>query len=140
MMPASARHALVGAWNAQLTFTGGARQGEDELLRLTFLPDGVIVGYGRTPGRRRAEPPGAGEWTAEEDHFSYWLNAVVNDPSGRPTTVVHAHGRGTLAPDRQTLIANGGSEVYGPSGELLMINHADLLAARAQPSHPSTES
>ena len=108
-------------------------EGEHERLWLTFLPDGVIVGRGRDLARRRSEPPGAGEWTGEaEDRFSYWLNAVMSDPSGRPRTVVHADGEGSLAADGQRFTASGGSEFYGGSGELLAINRAHLNAIRAE--------
>ena len=133
MTATSTNHQLVGAWDADLTYADGPREGEHERLRLTFLPDGVIVGCGRDPSQRRSEPPGAGEWTAEEEgRFSYWLNAVMNDPSGRPKTVVHAHGEGTLAAGAQTFTASGGSEFYGGSGELLAINGAHLNAIRAE--------
>jgi len=132
MTTTSTDHLLVGTWDADLTYADGARKGEHERLRLTFLPDGVIVGCGRVPSRRRSEPPGAGEWTAEEDRFSYWLNAVMNEPSGRPGTVVHAHGEGTLAADGQTFMASGGSEFYAGGGELLAINRAHLNAIRAE--------
>jgi hypothetical protein len=59
------------------------------------------------------------------------LNAVVDDPSGRPAAVVCARGQGTLAADGRTLSASGASEVYRPSGELLTTNHAELVATRA---------
>ena len=32
--------ALVGVWQAHLTFTKGPRRGEQERLRWTFLPEG----------------------------------------------------------------------------------------------------
>jgi hypothetical protein len=133
MTTASINHLLVGAWGADLTYADGPREGEHERLRLTFLPDGVIVGRGRDLTKRRSEPPGAGEWTAQEDdRFSYWLNAVANDPSGRPRIVVHAHGEGTLAADGQTFTASGGSEFYGGSGVLLAVNRAHVTAIRAE--------
>lgn len=129
----------MGVWDADLTYTDGPREGEHEQLRLTFLPDGVIVGCGRDVGQRRSEPPGAGEWTAQEDRFSYWLNAVMNDPSGRPRTVVYAHGEGTLATNGQAFTASGGSEFYEGSGEPLAINRAHLTAIRAESRERTTE-
>ena len=81
---------------------------------------------------RSQVPPASGEWTAESDRFCYWLNAVMNDPAGRPRTVVHGHGQGTLAADGQALTASGGSEVYGSNGELLATNQAHLHATRAK--------
>jgi hypothetical protein len=120
---------LVGAWHAHLTFTEGPRQGEHERLRWTFLPDGLLVGTDAENGQL---PPAVGEWTAEGDRFSYWLNAVRNDPDGRPRTVVHGHAEGTLAADGQTLTVSGGSEIYGGSGELLATNRADAHATRIE--------
>ena len=134
MTTADIDNALVGAWHAHLTFTEGARQGEHERLRLTFLPDGVIVGAAAIRADRSQVPPASGEWTAEGDRFCYWLNAVMNDPAGRPRTVVHGHGQGTLAADGQALTASGGSEVYGSNGELLATNQAHLHATRAKAS------
>jgi hypothetical protein len=119
--------ALVGAWDAHLTFTAGPRQGEHERLRWTFLPDGVIVGTDPEGGDL---PPAVGEWTADGDAFSYWLNAVKNDTAGRPTTVVYGHAEGTLAADGHTLTVSGGSEVYGLRGDLLATNRAEAHATR----------
>jgi hypothetical protein len=86
---------------------------------------------------RSQVPPASGEWTAESDRFCYWLNAVMNDPAGRPRTVVHGHGhghgQGTLATDGQALTANGGSEVYASNGKLAT-NQANLHATRAEAS------
>jgi hypothetical protein len=120
---------LVGVWQARLTFTEGPRQGEQERLRWTFLPEGMIVGTDAENGQL---PPAVGEWTAEGDRFSYWLNAVRNDSSGRPTTIVYGHADGTLAADGKTLAATGGSEVYGGSGELLATNCAEAQATRLE--------
>jgi hypothetical protein len=62
----------------------------------------------------------------------YWLNGVLNDPAGRPTTI-YGHGQGTLAAD--------GPDVRGErrkrglrrrAGSLLGTNRADLLATRAE--------
>jgi hypothetical protein len=130
MTTPSTSHALVGVWSGRVSFTDGPRQGENEGVRLTFLPDGVIVGAGEVPVGRGQLPPAAGEWTAEGERFAYCLNAVLSDPSGRPTTVVHAHAQGTVAGDGRTLRASGGSDVYGPSGELLLTNRAELYATR----------
>jgi len=121
--------ALVGAWDVHLTFTEGPQLGQHERLRWTFLPDGVIIGTDAENGQL---PPAVGEWTAEGDHFSYWLNAVRNDLAGRPTTVVHGHAEGSLAADGQTLTVTGGSEVYGGDGQLLATNRADVHATRIQ--------
>ena len=129
MTTAEIDNALVGAWHAHLTFTEGPRHGEHERLRLTFLPDGVIVGTDAENGQL---PAGIGEWTAEGDRFSYWLNAVLNEPAGRPTTVHYAHGQGALAADGQAFTVSGGSEVYGGSGELLATNRADADATRIE--------
>jgi hypothetical protein len=123
---------LVGAWLAHLTFTAGPRQGERERLRMTFLPDGVIVGVSAIRAHRGEVPPASGEWTANGDCFSYWLNAVISDVSGRPRRVVYGHARGTLAGDGQSLTASGGSEVYGNNGQLLATNQAELHATRAE--------
>jgi len=132
MTTASIDHLLVGAWDADLTYADGSREGEHERLRLTFLPDGVIVGCGRDRSQRWSEPPGAGEWTAqEEDRFSYWLNAVMNDTSGHPRIIAYAHGEGTLAADGQAFSGSGGSEFYGGKGTLLAINRTHLNAIRA---------
>jgi hypothetical protein len=125
----STSHALVGTWEAQLTFTKGPRQGEQERLTLTFLPDGVVVGAAFMRAERGQLPPASGEWTMDGDRISYWLNAVLNDPTGRPATVVHAHGRGTLAADGDALTVSGGSEFY-ETGELVVTNRADLVATR----------
>jgi len=38
--------------------------------------------------------PAIGEWIAEGDRFSYWLNAVLNEPGRRPSAVVDGHGQG----------------------------------------------
>ncbi len=122
---------LVGAWGAQLTFTDGPRQGTDEPVRLTFLPDGVIVHADEIPAENGQLPRGIGEWTADGDRFSYWFNVVLNEPSGRPDHVVYVHGQGTLPTDPQTFTASGGSEVYSSTGELLVTHLADLVATRA---------
>ena len=119
--------AIEGEWQALLTFTGGPRQGEHERVRLTFLNDGVILGI---DAENRRLPPAIGEWTAESDRFSYWLNAVLNEPGGRPTVIVYGHGEGTLAADGQAFTVSGGSEVYGGNGELLATNLADAWATR----------
>jgi hypothetical protein len=74
----------------------------------------------------------------EGDRFAFWLNAVRNDPAGRPTTVVYGHGEGTLAADGQTLTVTGGSEVYSASGELLAANRADVQATRIEADASST--
>jgi|SRR6516165_2233469 hypothetical protein len=121
--------ALVGVWQAHLTFTEGPRRGEHERLRWTFLREGLIVGTDAENGQL---PPAVGEWTAEGGRFSYWLNAVRSDSAGRPTTVVYGHAEGTLAADAQTLTVSGGSEVYGGSGELLATNRADAHATRVK--------
>jgi hypothetical protein len=115
-----------------VTFTDGPRRGEAERVRLTFLPDRVIVGASEIPVEREKLPPAAGEWSVDENHFSYFLNAVLSDAEGRPTMVVHAHADGTLGGDGHTLTATGGSEVYGPTGELLMRNGAGLHATRVE--------
>jgi hypothetical protein len=129
MTTASTDHSLVGAWHAGLTFTDGPRQNEHERVRLTFLPDGLIVGTDAENGQL---PPAIGEWTAEGDRFSYWLNAVMNDPSGRPMTVVRAHAEGTLAADGQAFTLSGGSEFYGGGAELLGANGARAHATRIE--------
>ena len=127
MTAAELDNALVGAWDAVLTFTGGPRKDEHEQVCLTFLPDGLIVGTDAANGQL---PPAIGEWTAESDRFSYWLNAVLNEPGGRPTVIVYGHGEGTLAADGQAFTVSGGSEVYGGNGELLATNLADACATR----------
>jgi hypothetical protein len=132
MTTASTNQALVGAWNAQLTFVEGPRRGKRELVFLSFLPDGVIIHADEIPIESGQIPRGIGEWTAEGDRFSYWFNVVLNDPFGRPNHVVYVHGQGTLPADGRTLTASGGSEVYGSSGELLVTNRADLLATRPE--------
>jgi hypothetical protein len=119
--------ALVGAWHVHLTFTDGPQLGKHERLRWTFLPDGLIVGKDAEGGQL---PPAIGEWTAEDDRFSYWLNAVRTDLAGRPATIVHGHAEGTLAADGQTLTVTGGSEVYGSNGQLLATNRADAHGTR----------
>lgn len=132
MATAEIDNALVGAWRAQLRFTGGPRQGTSESVSLTFLPDGVIVHADELPAENGQIARGIGEWTASESGFSYWFNVVLNDPKGRPTIVVYVHGDGTLAADGRTFAASGGSEVYGAGGELLAINHADGVATREE--------
>ena len=119
--------ALVGAWDADLTLTEGPRRGEHERLRWRFLPDGVVVGTDPEGGDL---PPAVGEWTAGGDRFFFWLNAVRNDSTGRPTIVVYGHGEGRLAADGHTLTVSGGSEVYGGGGELLEANRAEVRATR----------
>jgi hypothetical protein len=119
--------ALVGAWNADLTYTEGPRRGERERLRWTFLPDGVFVG---TDGAGGELAPAVGEWTAGGDRFSFWLDAVRNDSAGRPTTIVHGYGEGMLAANGRSLTASGGSEVYSGSGEMVVANRADVRATR----------
>lgn len=109
----------------------GPREGKREPVVLTFLPEGVIVHADKIRAENGQLPRGIGEWTVEDGRFSYWFNVVLNDPTGRPTTVVYVHGQGTLAADGQTLAASGGSEVYGSSGELVT-HHADVLATRAE--------
>jgi hypothetical protein len=152
MTTASTDHALAGAWRARLTFTEGPRQGEYEPVRLTFtegprqgeyepvrltfLPGGVIVHADEIPAESGQLPRGIGEWTSQDDHFSYWFNVVLNDPTGRPAIVVYVHGNGKLAADRQSLTASGGSEVYGSTGELLATNRADLHATRLEDRRP----
>ena len=121
--------ALVGVWQAHLTFTKGPRRGEQERLRWTFLPEGLIVGADAENGQLA---PAVGEWTAKGARFSYWLNAVRSDSAGRPTTVVYGHAEGTLAADGHTLTVSGGSEVYSGSGELLATNRADAHATRVK--------
>jgi hypothetical protein len=121
--------ALVGAWDAHLTFTEGPRPGERERLRWTFLPAGLIIGTDAENGQL---PPAIGEWTGDGDRFAFWLNAVDSDPAGRPTSVVYGHGEGTLAADGQTLTATGGSEVYSGSGALLATNCAEVQATRIE--------
>ena len=64
MTTARIENALVGEWEAVLTFTGGPRKGEHELVRLSFLPDRVIVGTDATNGQL---PPAIGEWAADGD-------------------------------------------------------------------------
>jgi hypothetical protein len=127
MATAKVDSALVGAWDAHLTFTEGPRRGEHERLRWTFLPEGVIVGTDAEGGDL---PPAVGEWAADANAFSYWLNAVKNDTEGRPTTVVYGHAEGTLAADGQTLTVSGGSEVYALRGDLLATNRAEAHATR----------
>jgi hypothetical protein len=129
MTTTTTENVLVAAWDAHLTFTEGPRPGERERLRWTFLPEGLIIGTDAENGQL---PPAIGEWTAQGDRFAFWLNAVRNDPAGRPTTVVHGHGEGTLAADGQTLMISGGSEVYSGSGELLATNRADVQATRLE--------
>jgi hypothetical protein len=119
--------ALVGAWDADLTLIEGPSRGEHERLRWTFLPEGVVVG---TDPEGRELPPAVDEWTASGDRFSFWLNSVRNDSTGRPTAFVYGHGEGTLAADGRTLTVSGGSEVYGGSGELLEANRAEVRATR----------
>lgn len=118
---------LVGIWDAHLTFTDGPRRGEHERLRWTFLADGVIVGTDAEGGDL---PPAVGKWTVRGDGFSYWLNAVRNNPVGRPMTIVYGHAEGTLATDGHALTVTGGSEIYGGSGDLLATNRADVHATR----------
>lgn len=132
MTTADIDNALVGAWRAQLTFTGGPRQGTNEQVSLTFLPYRVIIHADQLPADNGQTPRGIGEWTAYETAFSYWFNVVLNDPKGPPRIVVCVHGDGTLAPDGRTFTASGGSEVYSSSGGLLAINHADLVATREE--------
>ncbi len=134
MTQASIENAVVGAWNAQLTFVEGPRQGETEPVLLTFLADGVVVHADRIPASNGQLPRGIGVWTAESDRFSYWFNVVLNEPSGRPAHVVYVHGQGTLAADGTTFTASGGSEVYGSTGELLFVNRANGEASRAHAS------
>lgn len=124
--------ALVGAWRAQLAFTKGPREGERESVTLTFLPDGVIIHADEVRAENDQLPRGIGEWTTEEDGFSYWFNVVLNDATGRPTIVVYVHGEGTLAPDGRTFTGSGGSEVYGSGGQLLASNRAEGVARRAE--------
>jgi hypothetical protein len=126
-MAAAEDTALVGTWDAQLTFTEGPRQGEHERLRWTFLRDGVIVGTDAEGGQL---PPAVGEWAADGDAFSYWLNAVRNDAAGRPTTVVYGHAEGTVAADGHALTVSGGSEIYDRRGNLLATNRAEAHATR----------
>jgi hypothetical protein len=135
MTTAEIKSALIGAWDAHLTLTGGPRPGERERLRWAFLPAGLMIGTDAENGQL---PPAIGEWTVEGDRFAFWLNAVRNDPAGRPTTVVYGHGEGTLAADGQTLTVTGGSEVYGASGELLAANRADVRATRIEADASST--
>ncbi len=127
--------ALAGVWRAQLTFTEGPRQGTHEPVRLTFLSDGVVIHADEIRAENGQLPRGIGEWTIEEDQFSYWFNVVLNDQSGRPDGVVYVHGEGTLAADGLTFTASGGSEVYGPGGGL-STHRADLVATRADASQP----
>jgi len=122
--------ALVGPWRAELTFTEGPREAEREPVTLTFLQGGVIVHADEIPAGNGQLPRGIGEWTSQDDQFSYWFNVVLNDPTGRPAVVVYVHGEGRLTEDRQTFTASGGSEVYGSAGELLATNRADLQATR----------
>ncbi|HEY2653002.1 MAG TPA: hypothetical protein VGI50_13840 [Solirubrobacteraceae bacterium] len=124
--------ALVGTWRAQLTFTNGPREGERDPVRLTFLPDGVLVHAGEIRTEKNQLPSGIGEWTAEGDSPSYWFNAVLSDPRGFPAIVVYAHGEGTLALGGRTFTASGGSEGYGGGGRLLAIGLADVVATGAQ--------
>ncbi|MBV9005382.1 MAG: hypothetical protein JO181_12045 [Solirubrobacterales bacterium] len=131
MTTASIENGLVGAWNAQVTFVEGAREGETESVLLTFLADGVVVHADRIPVFNGQLPRGIGEWAGESDRFSYWFNVVLNEPSGRPTHVVYVHGQGTLAADGTKFTASGGGEVYGSSGELLFANRANVEASRA---------
>jgi hypothetical protein len=133
MTAAEIDNAFVGAWDADLIFTAGPRKDEHEQVCLTFLPEGVILGTDAADGQL---PPAVGEWTAEGDRFSYWLNAVLNDPAGRPIIVVYGHGQGILATDGQAFTASGGSEVYGGNGELLATNLADAHATRSRQSEP----
>jgi hypothetical protein len=132
MTTASTNQTLAGVWRAQLTFTEGPRQGEYEPVRLTFLPGGVIVHADEIPAENRQLPRGIGEWTSQDDHFSYWFNVVLNDPTGRPAIVVYVHGKGRLAADRQSLAARGGSKTYASTGELVATNRADLHATRVE--------
>ncbi len=133
MTTSATEHALAGVWRAQLTFTDGPRQGTHEPVRLTFLPDGVVIHADEIRPENGQLPRGIGEWTTEEERFSYWFNVVLNDPTGRPDHAVYVHGEGTLAPDGQTFTAGGGSEVYGSDGRLLATHRAELRATRAQP-------
>ena len=119
MTALTTENAVAGAWRAHLIFTEGPRRGEQEPVFLTFLPGGVIVHADEIPAENGQLPRGIGEWTMAGEGFSYWFNVVLNDPAGRPTIVAYVHGSGSLAPDRQTLTASGGSEVYGSAGELL---------------------
>ena len=132
MTAATTDNALAGAWRAQLIFTEEPRNGEQEPVFLTCLPGGMIVHADEIPAENGQLPRGIGEWTTAGDRFSYWFNVVLNDPTGRPTIVVYVHGSGSLAADRQTLTASGGSEIYASAGELLATNRAELRAARAE--------
>lgn len=131
-------HRLQGAWDAQLTFVKGPREGEREPVHLTFLPDGVIIHADQIQGHGGQLPRGIGEWTVHDGRFSYWFNVVLNECSGRPRTVVYVHGQGTLATHGQSFTAGGGSEVYASGGELLVTHRADVRATRAQPSGRDT--
>jgi hypothetical protein len=139
MTTTSTNEALLGAWYAQLRFVEGPREDEDEPVRLTFLPGGVIIHADEIPAENGQLSRGIGEWTSEGDSFSYWFNVVFNDSTGRPTIVVHVHGDGTLAPDGRTSTASGGSEIYRADGRLLATNRADLVATRAHPSRHAAE-
>lgn len=132
MTAASTDQAMVGAWDAQLTFVDGPREGEDEPVLITFLPDGVVIHADRIPVDSGQVPRGIGEWVADDEYFSYWFNVVLNQRSGRPEQFVYVHGRGMLSADGKMFGAIGGSEVYSSHGDLLATNRAEVLATRAE--------
>jgi len=132
-MPTStpAAYDLVGAWNAQVTFIAGPRQGETESVVLTLLPDGVIVHSDEVPLDDGRVPRGIGEWTAADGRLAYRFDVVLADTAGRPATVAHVHANGSVAPGGQTFTASGGSEIYGLGGNLLATHQAEVRARRA---------
>ena len=140
MTTAETGEALVGAWDAHLMFTSGPRKGADESVSLRFLLDGVIIHADESPLQSGQVPRGIGEWSAEADgnRFSYWFNVVLNDPAGRPTSVVYVHGQGSLAADGRAFSAIGGSEVYRSSEERLATHDVDVQATRADERLRST--
>jgi hypothetical protein len=122
---------LMGAWNAQLTFVKGPREGEREPVLLTFLPDGVIVHADEIRLDSGQVPRGIGEWAAEDGRLTYWFYVVLTDDDGRPVNVVRIRAQGTLAPNRQTFTAAGTGEVYTGAAEPLVTHHVDIRATRA---------
>jgi hypothetical protein len=85
MTTEATNQAVGGAWHAQLTFTEGPRRGTGEPVRLTPLPDGVVINADEIRPENAQLPRGIGEWTTEEEPFSYWFNVVANEPSGLRT-------------------------------------------------------
>ena len=132
MTTASANQALAGAWSARRAFVEGPREGSQGAVRLTFLPDGVIVHADEVPVQSSPLRRGIGEWTAQAERLSYGFNVVLNKPSGALDHVVYVHGLGALAADWKTFAASGWSEVYRRAGQPLATNRAEVLATRGE--------